>query len=177
MTLKVVGAIPIIYRILPIDLRKTKLTLNSTKNNAITRNPDFASAWAYNVVTSLNRPLGPQIIRSDFVKFFTKRYNFNKLYVKASKYFFLSPGIILRRYSDPEARHLKKRPKTWVYTVSALKIVTTRPWVVEFSDLFGKKEFLLKRLFKQKIPTSWFLFKAFFLYKSNSKKPRRRIKK
>lgn len=175
MTLKAVGAIPIIYQTLAIDLRKP-LHL-TTPIKAPTRNPDFAAAWAYNVLSVTPRSLSTQTLRSDFVKFFTKQRNPNKLYVVALKNFFLSPGIVLRHYSDPEARHLKKRTKTWVYTITALKKVTTKPWVAEFSDLFGKKEFLLKRLFAQKIPVSWFLFRAFYLTRSGGCKPRRRIKK
>ena len=93
----------------------------------LTRNPDFAAAWAYNALSTTPRCLGTQTLRSDFVKFFTKQRNPNKLYLRASKNFFLSPGIVLRHYSDPEARHLKKRPKTWVYTVTALGKVTTKP--------------------------------------------------
>jgi hypothetical protein len=176
VTLKAVGAIPTIYLTLAIDLRKPMYPATS-KQALINRNPDFASAWAYGFLTNTPQYLSVQTARSNFVKFFTKARNPNKLYLTADRSFFLSPGIVLRHYSDPEARHLKKRPKTWVYTVTALSKATTRPWVVEFSDLFGKKEFLLKRLFVQKIPTSWFLFRAFFLSRGFGNKPRRRIKK
>ena len=160
---------------LNIDFRKNLTAHRSVSTR--TRNPEFASAWAFDSLSLTPRGLVTQTTRSDFVKFFTKNRNPNKLYLMASKNFFLSPGIVLRHYSDPEARHLKKRPKTWVYTVTALSKVTSRPWVAEFSDLFGKKEFLLKRLFAQKIPVSWFLFRAFFLTRSPGHKPRRRIKK
>lgn len=176
MTLKAVGAIPTIYLMLAIDLRKPLHPPASAQPPA-NRNPDFASAWAYGFLTRTTQYLNVQTVRSNFVKFFTKNRNPNKLYLTADRSFFLSPGIVLRHYSDPTARHLKKRPKTWVYTVTALSKATTRPWVVEFSDLFGKKEFLLKRIFVQKIPVSWFLFRAFFLSRGFGTKPRRRIKK
>jgi purine-cytosine permease-like protein len=128
VTLKVVGAIPTIYQILHFVNHKP--VLNSPKQQIIAgaqRNPDFAAAWAYGGFSRPAFTMANQTLRSDFVKFFTKKTNYNKLFIVAAANFFLSPGIVLRHYSDPTARHLKKRPKTWVYALTALKKVTQRP--------------------------------------------------
>lgn len=74
------------------------------------KNPDFGVSWVSKTPSDTRRQLTIKTT-SDFVKFFTKKRNYNKLFVVASKNFFLSPGIILRHFSDPNARHLKKRPK------------------------------------------------------------------
>lgn len=178
MTLKVVGAIPTIYQILHFtNYAPVSNLIDSKLISKTQRNPDFAALWAYSGFLRPAFTLANQTLRSDFVKFFTKKTNYNKLFIVASINFFLSPGIILRHYSDSTTRHLKKRTKTWIYSLMALKKITQSPWVVEFSDLFGKKEFLLKKIFTQKIPVSWFFFKVFFTLHSSIKKPRRRIKR
>lgn len=176
MTLKVVGANPIIYLILDITVKINNFNY-TLDGEPIKRNPSFTAAWAYEIQPRPTHTLTNHITSSDFVKFFTKKRNYNKLFIAASTGFFLSPGIVLRHYSDPEVRHLKKRPKTWVHALTALVKVSHRSWVVELSDLFGKKEFLLRRIFTQKLPVSWFFFRMALLNPIPSLKPKRRIKR
>lgn len=178
MTLKVVGASPIIYHILNLLYKANQsIFFNKVSNKVTLRNPDFAAAWAYPLQSRPNFSFQAQLKKSSFVKIFTKATNFNKLFINTSTGFFLSPGIILKQYSDPTARHLKKKTKTWVYTLIALKRITKTPWIMEFHDLFGKKEFLLKRIFSQKITVNWFFLKIFYLPNTGTQKPRRRIKR
>lgn len=176
MTLKVVGASPIIYLILEVNF-SPKILRNIKEYGRINKNPTFASAWAYEGLLPPSRFMKIHCTISNVVLIFTKRRNHNKLYMSASTGLFLSPGIILRSYSDPEAKHLKKKQKAWAYSMQALKRVTRRPWVAEFRDLYGKKEYVLKKIISYKIPISWLFFRVAYRVDNKELKPRRRIKK
>jgi hypothetical protein len=156
VTLKVVGASPIIYLILSIKanvstVRRIKKYVGSVES---LRNPDFARAWSSRKDFDSASPRAGLPRRSRFLKLFTKRFNPAKLYAYASSGFFLSPGIVLRHYSDPEARHLKKKAKAWVYLLTAIKMVSDKPWVLDLGLLSGRKEFVLRKILQLKVPFS-----------------------
>ena len=91
------------------------------------RNPDFASGWVYFEKSASIRDVSAQSSPSRLVYFFTKSANYNKLYVRAGRSFFLSPGMVLRHYSDPTMRHLKKKTKAWGYAAEAFEQITSAP--------------------------------------------------
>ena len=185
MTLKVVGANPIIYPVLPtfFSTKQKYLTIlqKISKVQLKRRNIDYAHEWAYE--TLLDQPRRFEKIYSrkhtiaPLYKFFCKSTNQNKLYSWSSKKLFTSPGIIVRYANDTQLKFLKKRGKTWANTLKALLPSMGKRNIFEFDNLFGKKEILLKRLVKRKAPNSWFIFNLFFLNYVYSKKPKRRIKR
>lgn len=115
----------------------------------------------------------------EWIKFFTKPKNFNKLYVNSNKGIFLSPGIVLRFVKALSKKFLKKKHKCWIGAVHALKILAIHPTIITFDNLFGKKFYLLEKLLKRKtkINIIWIFIKFFYLHFQPNTKPKSRIKR
>lgn len=188
MTLKVVGANPTIYPMLPafFNTKQSYLTIlqKISRVQLRRRNIDYAHEWVYEIFLGRSRRFDKIYLRKRVItpqyKFFCKRTNQNKLYSCSSKKLFISPGIIVRYVNGVngvQLKFLKKKSKTWANTLKILLLFMGQCNVFVFDNLFGKKEILLKRLVKRRALNSWFIFNLFFLNYGYSKKPKRRIKR
>lgn len=184
MTLKVIGASPIIYQVLPnlsniaslddfkVECSKKKLNLAMLKNIYVSYLNKFnLQSKAKQALITLS------LIKHESLDVFTKKRNFNKLYVNSSKNIFLSPGIVLRFLKQNDSKYLKKRLKTWHGYIKAIKILQKNSFILRFRDLYGKKGILMQKLLKSKLNISIIFIRFFYLQFSLHVKKKRRIKR
>lgn len=106
---------------------------------------------------------------------FTKNTNLQKLYVSGEN-FFLSPGIILL-FSKTPFKFLKKKLKTWISFISALKILYPSPSIIYMNNMFGYKYNLIEKMLKDDKTFLWIFIKLFYLNFIYIKKKKKRIKR
>ena len=145
----------------------------------INHSPNFLKARlkCINISSQKLKPSKTFSLHPEIINIFTKKKNWNKLYVQGGKGFFLSSGIILRYLKQKEMRCAKKRLKTWYTYLKAIKIIQKKIFIVKFDDLFGKKSLFFDKMCQSKIKIHWFLIRLFYKDYTLPKRGQRRIKR